>query len=212
MKNFRLHPRPADLKLLEILMYLKVWEPLLCLWQQLSEIKTVLPDEIKLMAELSLWLRSCPFLNQYFRKAAFLLPKLKTWPSVFKKTKVKTEKNAFSSTNYFLNEDKSCINRSILLCISSREPIWLCVVCIIFIVEKYFILWIVTIYLSISFFLFFFLQTFITYIGLTSKWCRVYFFQIIGVPFYTPNSKIWEFWASHLHQHLVFLVCLISSI
>ena len=85
-----------------------------------------------IMAELSLWLRSFPFLNQYFRKAAFLLPKLKTWPSVFKKTKVKTEKNAFSSTNYFLNEDKSCINRSILLCISSREPIWLCVVCITF--------------------------------------------------------------------------------
>ena len=132
MKNFRLLPRSADLKLLEILMYVKVWEPLLCLWQQLSEIKTVLSDEIKLMAELSLWLRSCPFLNQYFRRAAFLFPKLKTWPPVFKKTKVKTEKNAFFSTNYFLNEDKSCINRSILLCISSREPMWLCVVCITF--------------------------------------------------------------------------------
>lgn len=84
MKNFRLHHRPAESETPgdSDVHWNAVWEPLLCLWQQLSEMKTVLPDETKLMAELSLWLRSCPFLNQYFRRAAFLLPKLKTWPSV----------------------------------------------------------------------------------------------------------------------------------
>ena len=35
-----------------------------------------------------------------------------------------------------------------------------------------------------------FLQTFVTYLGLTSKWHRANFCQIIGVPFYTPNSKV----------------------